>query len=125
METAIILYQWSSELVGGSQFRVVEVCGPEELKGMLKENFEHRAMLNRATEEYCQRAKVHSYLLISVDEYNGLLEDAHHVDDFKKRLLTKAKPLVEMPFSKGAQTSEAVIEPVAEKKSSFFNLRFL
>lgn len=61
--------------------------------GLITQKYVSRTAMENAVESMAKKLQVTTYCLLSINEYNALLEDSHQVDDFRKRLQSKEKSL--------------------------------
>jgi hypothetical protein len=53
--------------------------------GLITQKFQTRSSMESAIESLASKLQVTSYCLISVSEYNSLIEESHQVEDFRKK----------------------------------------
>lgn len=64
---------------------------PQQLSanGLVTQKFATRSSMELAVESLAKKFQVNCYSLISIHEYNSLMEESHHLDDFRVKLQSR------------------------------------
>jgi len=64
---------------------------PQQLaaNGLITQKFTTRAGMEATVESLAKKFQVSSYSLLSINEYNSLMEESHQLDDFRQKLQSR------------------------------------
>lgn len=77
--------------------------------GLITQKFSSRSNMEQSVEALAKRLNASTFCLLSIQEYNVLLEDSHQVDDFRKRLQSKERSLFLSKEKKSETTDEKLV----------------
>ena len=100
---------------------------PQQLaaNGLITQKFTTRVGMEAAVEALAKKFQVASYSLLSINEYNSLMEESHQLDDFRLKLQSREISLL---GQKIAEKEEDLLQkaspPVEKSQGQGFFSRF-
>ncbi len=96
LKTLCFIYRFMDE-PANSGFRIIGVHDqfrpwtPQQLaaNGLITQKFATRSSMEANIESMAKKFQVASYSLLSINEYNSLMEESHQLDDFRVKLQSR------------------------------------
>lgn len=101
---------------------------PQQLaaNGLMTQKFNTRAGMEATVESLAKKFQVSSYSLLSINEYNSLMEESHQLDDFRLKLQSREISLLGNKLAEKEEEMLQKVVPQAEKQQAqgFFSRLF-
>ena len=101
---------------------------PQQLaaNGLITQKFSSRSSMEAAVQSLSRKFQVAAYCLLSINEYNSLLEESHQLDDFRMKLQSREISLLDSQIdqAQGQQLSEAMQATEKGQIQGFFSRLF-
>ena len=97
---------------------------PQQLaaNGMITQKFQNRSSMESFVEGMALKYNVASYTLLSINEYNSLMEESHQLEDFRLKLQSRERSMLKHNLEAKVQEDQAAAK--AQPASGLFSRIF-
>ena len=134
LKSLCFIYRFIDDSAQGAGYRIIGVHDqlrpwtPQQLaaNGLITQKFTTRAGLESTVESLAKKFQVSSYSLLSIHEYNSLLEESHQLDDFRQKLQSREINLLGQKIQENLEKPEVQNPKIGEKQQpqGFFSRFF-